>query len=779
MAFFQSLSNEGFVKGIKRKIRMKKLKNLESPSLKMMEDKSMQNIKVEFQDEVNKNLRKYSCNNLSPGVKNIFVLKLHDYNCFPQTRGDNDESSPTCKPDGVCEQMPENSKLKEENLRRLPDKSNTNNISHPTQTEENLIGVHKSLPEETYIPQNKNDLLSCFQSENNKYPGEESTVWSKPQKRKLPEKGDEIVMEMNLLNENKTDTEHKEENVLEAKKSPLKILRKLDHNTSSQKDHLVSLPETVENKTKTEQYINTTFQKTLGPFLKEETKNVLEPIECKSVELEEYFQSKKSLIKLPSDCHPVEKRSFREDMRNEAEESKLSCCRTIPMTGKRIWPYYSCARVTAQCWKKTSLSESNYFQESLKKDDFLKHQKNQIHLTESKSSLQCSITETNSESLSTEKLDSDLNSWSSVSAAKPTLMNRKNPINNDSKKMSSEEQNRDRMEVTTNTEDNQLSVTQNLTGNRKKDRMNLTKLHLTSQDIQEANNMTGKTVNRKACIAKQALVPDLVKILNKGRLTNFKIPLLKNKTEKRKEVSTMSSEREAYSPLELLDNLSVVGIRQNRNKEIISTITSGSPSLSIQNSITPMQTCSDSYYSKKSHSSLGFLKQGNDNKPSNQVFEPGNIISHKEAISFAVENTFSYHSGCIEKHSSFSSDEQGTFEQISSEVSGREITESFSEIKAEFPDILKAYEDDVLLIDVIQDDPDLFGVSTDGEHSLTSESPVINQEPSVAKEQSSTELPGKEEPSDDLRYACSNIPFSADHGWRGVKNTVLRCCRDH
>ncbi|ELK10131.1 hypothetical protein PAL_GLEAN10007787 [Pteropus alecto] len=71
-------------------------------------------------------------------------------------------------------------------------------------------------------------------------------------------------------------------------------------------------------------------------------------------------------------------------------------------------------------------------------------------------------------------------------------------------------------------------------------------------------------------------------------------------------------------------------------------------------------------------------------------------------------------------------------------------------------DILKAYEDDVLLIDVIQDDPDLFGVSNEGELSFTSEVPVISQEPSVAEEHQSTEskhmeLPGKKEPSNDLR----------------------------
>ncbi|KAJ8784123.1 hypothetical protein J1605_008623 [Eschrichtius robustus] len=71
-------------------------------------------------------------------------------------------------------------------------------------------------------------------------------------------------------------------------------------------------------------------------------------------------------------------------------------------------------------------------------------------------------------------------------------------------------------------------------------------------------------------------------------------------------------------------------------------------------------------------------------------------------------------------------------------------------------DILKAYEDDVLLIDVIQDDPDLFGVSNEGELSFTSEVPMISQEPSVAEEHQSTdskhmELPEKKEPSDDLR----------------------------
>ena len=98
-------------------------------------------------------------------------------------------------------------------------------------------------------------------------------------------------------------------------------------------------------------------------------------------------------------------------------------------------------------------------------------------------------------------------------------------------KMKSEELSRSASEVVSNTpEDTPLTNrTHNLTGSKKKDRGNLTKLNLTvaSQDGQETNNSTSKTVHRKACITKQALVvPDLVKILNTGRLTNFKIPLL-------------------------------------------------------------------------------------------------------------------------------------------------------------------------------------------------------------------------------------------------------------
>lgn len=790
-ALLQSLGKEVLVDGIKRRIRIKTLESLESSPFKITENKATQNIKVEFQDELYKNTPKYSCNSLSPGVENNSVLKLHDCSCFPHSKDCNDENNLTCNSDGGCIHVSENSsEFKKGSLRSLSDKRDTSNIPQLSKAEENFMGVNKLLLEESDLYQRKNNgLLPCLQNEKNTYSVEESVAGRKPRKRVKVSETDEVVTGMNfsnahnkselLLQENKMGAEDKE-----AETS--KVLRKVNHNTLSPVHHLSSLPETVGKKTSPEHHINTMFQKTLEPLLKEETKNASEPKEWKSTEPEEYFKSVKSLkVKSPSDCHAVEERS-QGDLRNEAEEPKFSCRRAIPMMGKRTWPCYSCARVSAHCWKKASLPKSNYCLpgpgESCRQDDFLKHQTNQTDLTDSKLSLQSSTKERNSESSSKEKLDSNVNCLSSVSeivsAVEPTLTVMKEPMIDD-EKMTSKELSKSESEVVSiTTEETRLpNVTQNLIGSKKKDRGTLTKLNLTvaSQHGQEPNNPTGKTIPRKACTAKPTLVvPDLVKILNTGRLTNFKIPLLKNKTEKRREINAKSSDREAYSPLELLDNISGAEIRQNRNKENVSTVISGPQSLNIQN-VTTVQASADSYCNKNFYSiSSSFLKQGN-NKPSNYISEPGNIVSNKKAVPLTVENnTLFYDPGCTEKSPAFCS-EQETFKQVSSEVSGRKTTKNFSDIKI-IPDILKAYEDDVLLIDVIQDDPDLFGISTEGELSFTSEVPVISQEPNVAEEHQSAdskhmELPEKK-PSDNLRYACSSRPFGTYYYW-GFQNHFL------
>lgn len=768
-AFLQSLAKEDLVDDIERRIRIKKCKSLENPPLKITKDEAIQNVKVEFQDELYKNTPKYSCHSLSPGVKRSCSFESPDHS-FLHSEGFDNENNFEHEQQGVWVHIAENSlKSKKENLRHPAEKN-----GKLSKTEGNGI-ASKLLLEESRFYQNKsNGLISCLQSEKNKYSEESSTGRKHRKKMKLSEK-EEKNIDLNfsnvynnselVLQENQVGVEGKETETLEPKKSFLKALRKINHNTLSPVDHLC-LPEIVE-KTSPRHQVNAVFQKGLESRLKEDIKNTSEFLGCKSMDPEEYFKSMiSSSARSASDSHRMGKRSPWGDLRNETKEPKVSCRRIIPMTGKRTWPFYSCARITAQCWKKTSLSGLNFSLpgslEHGRQHESIIHQTNQSRLTDSKL-LQQPLTERTIESSSKEMYDSDLNCLSSVSSVEPTLMVIKEAVPSDKKI----EEPRNGTEVISNaTEDTQLTnVTQSLTGNKKK-RGNLSKLNLTmeSQESQEANNIANKTIHRKACITKQTLVaPDLVKILNTGRLTNFKIPLLKNKTGKRKEVNARSCDRDAYSPLELLDNLSGVEAKQSRNKENICAATSGPQSLNIPKGVTPGQAISHSFYNKNSCTSPGFAKKCYDNKAYNHVSEPGNIISNKESMSLKIENnTFSCDLGYIEQ-SSFCSKEQEAFVPIPSEVSGRKMTKSISELKLGFPDILKAYEDDVLLIDVIQDDPELFGISSEGELSFASEVSKMSQEPSVSEEHPPADfkhmqLPGKKE-GGDLRYAYSRMPL--------------------
>ncbi|XP_058534833.1 protein TOPAZ1 isoform X2 [Ochotona princeps] len=659
----------------------------------------------------------------------------------------NNENNFACKlADGYVHVAENSSKLKKENLRSLAEKkSDTNGIPQLLKTEEDLMGASKLWLKKSDLHQSKNNgLLSHLQSEKNKHSVEESNPGRKNRKKmKLSEK-EEKVLEANfcnvsskselMLQENQVGTTSREAETLEAKKCPKVLLSKVSHNTLSTVAHVVSQPEITE--AISPRGVNTVFQKTVQAILKEETVHASESVECE-IEPEEGSKSiANSLVKSPNESHS-EKKSSAEDLRNEAEESKFSCRRTTPMTGKRVWPCYSCARVTAvQCWKKISLPKSNCSlpesQESFRQDDFLNSQTNQTHLTDFKLLFESSLTEKSTDFSSKEKLDSNLDNLPSVSMVGPTLTMKDSVTNNDKKL---EDCSRISEVVSNTTEDTPVANTiHTITGNKKKDRGNLTKPSLTtaSQDGQEASNSTCKIVHRKACSTMQAVeVPEFVKLLGTGRITNFKIPLLRNKLG---EVNAKSSERETYSPLELLDNLSAAEGRQNRNKENISTATSVPSSLSQASNITAGLASSDSFYGKNCCSiSSAFTKQGND-KPSHHVSEAGNIVSSKKVVSLTVGNNSFCDPKCLQPSPSFCSNEQEAFEPGSSEISHRKITKRFSEIKVGFPDILKAYEDDVLLIDVIQDDPDLFGVSSEGDLSLTSEIPRISQDLGVAEE---------------------------------------------
>ncbi|XP_012885664.1 PREDICTED: testis- and ovary-specific PAZ domain-containing protein 1 [Dipodomys ordii] len=759
MTIFEPVARDGLIEGIKRKIRIKKSKSLENPPFTITENESTQNMKVGLQDDLYMSTAKYSCNSLSPGIESSSILKLHDSNSFPR----HNENDLAYKSDGGYVHVAKNpSKLKKENLRSLTEKNDTDSILKLSQIAENLTGVNKLLLEESDLYQGKNNgLLSCLQSEKTKHAIEENNVGKRPKKKmKLCEK-EQTVLDMNvskmcnksqLISQENLTMERKDtEPTTEWKKSSCRVVKKINHNTHSQGGHLLSLPEPGEKKPRSPRpHVTAVFQGTLEPLsLKEENKHTSDASGSKKMEPDVYFKSgTSSLVKLPTHHHRTEKRPSWEDKRGETEESKTSCQRTIPMAGKRIWPCYSCARTSAYCWKTASFPDSSDysfpgFVKSSRQGDFLKHYTSQTPFTDSPSLLESSSTENNTEPPSKEKSDSPLDclAWvPAVSAEEPALEVTKDPGIDDKKIKSEEPSGRNGSEVVSSTtEDPQLPTgTQSSTGNKKKERGNLTKPTVTGtfQEGQEASHSTSKSFHRKASIAKQTLViPDLVKILNTGRLTNFKIPLLKNKRGKSKEVNAKTSEREAYSPLELLDNLSGTETRQNRNKENISTATL--TPLNTQTSGAPGPACSNLLYNKNSCSiPPSFPKKGDNHKPPKHISEAGNIVPPKEPVSLTIEkNTFTCDPGCREA-SSFCSKKQVTFEPIATKVSGRKTTKNISD-KVGFPDILKAYEDDVLLIDVIQDDPDLFGVSNEGDLSFASEAPKVSQEPKVAEEQQS------------------------------------------
>uniref|UniRef100_A0A4X2LTC0 Protein TOPAZ1 n=1 Tax=Vombatus ursinus TaxID=29139 RepID=A0A4X2LTC0_VOMUR len=780
MTLTQTLGKEDLVQCSKRKIRITKPKGLEKPSPKVTENKAVQNILAEFQDGLCRESSSYSHNSLLPTVETCPVIK-GDCNCQPFLKDWSGERNPAYKSGDHVHVAEMASKIKRENV----EKSDVNGTPHLV-SEENNVGVKKVLLEgnkEGLYYNRKNGTFSCFQNTKNKHSKEvKRGVGRKPRKRmRLSEKMDETVTEISFRNvDNKSDelllqakqmfTENKD--TLEFKTSSV-LLRK----GSSIMDNSLSPQEVTEEKNhkkmSARHHANDTFEKTFEPCgRKERNKTIPEPFDHKSTKPCEHLKLGKSpVVKLSRDIfdvpdyHRVEKKAS-EDLKRETEELKLSCRRTVPMTGKRIWPRYSCARTSVWSHKKGILIESNAFpsgSQSLCQDNSDRLLlSNELLADNSKLMLQSFVTETKKAPSSKEKVDIKAGFLSSVTALTSPLMDIEEHINSSNKKGKSEDLSRIESELISNGGENShlSNMTLHLAVNPRKDKGISPKLNLsTSQDNQDVNNVAGKIMSRKAALAQQTLaVPNLVKMLNTGRLTNFKIPLLKNKTESKKEVN-VKSEKEAYSPLELLDNFSATEIRQNRMKEIDSTVNTDSRSLCIPAGVPLIQVNPDEICSKNSSTvSQSFLKQAKTNPP-NQLSE-----AITETIPPTCEkNNFSSDSGYTKKSTMCSpSREPHLFDSfISSGEVGQEVSrKSFAEIKVAFPDILRAYEDDVLVIDVIQDDPDLFGVEVGP--LFTSDDAFKNRELNAAEDCQEIDLkpvklPEKREPSSDSRYACQHV----------------------
>ncbi|XP_072507192.1 protein TOPAZ1 isoform X2 [Notamacropus eugenii] len=775
MTVMQTLGKEDLAQCNKRKIRIPKPKGLQNSSPKLTENRDVPNSLAEFQDGLCRESSNYSHNSLPPTVETCPVIK-GDYNCQTFFKDSADERKHTYKSGEHVPVAEMTSKMKRENV----EKSDMNATPHLLLSEENISGAKKVLLEgnkEGLHHNRNNGTISCFQNTKSKHSKElKKGVGRKPRKRmRLSEKMDETVTARSFPKvDNKSDelllqakqifTENKD--ALEFKTNSV-VLRK----GSSIMDNSVSAQEVPEEKNhkkmSARHHANDTLEKTFELCgRKERNKTIPEPFNHKSTKSDEHLKLVKSpIVKLSRDIFDVTDYCYLEKKASESltetEELKVSCRRTVPMTGKRIWPCYSCARTTVWSRKKGILIDSNAFpsgsQENLCQDNSDRLLlSNEFLADNSKLTLQSFVTEAKKVPSSKEKVDIKAGFLSSVTALTSPLMDIEEHMNSN-KKGKSEDPSRIESEVISSGGENSHLTNTNLhlAVNPRKDKGSSAKLNLsTSHNNQDVNNVAGKILSRKAALAQQTLaVPNLVKMLNTGRLTNFKIPLLRNKTESKKEVN-VKLEKEAYSPLELLDNFCTTEIRQNRMKEIDSTVNSNQKSLCIPGGALLIQTNPEEIYNKNSNTIFqSFSKQAKTTPPDQR----------SEAVTEAVPPTpvcekddFSSDSRYTKKSLTCSpSREPHFFDSFIS--SGEEVGEeasrkNFTEIKVAFPDILQAYEDDVLIIDVIQDDPDLFGV--EGEPLFTSDDAFKNQKLNGAEDcqeidSKPLKLPEPREPSSD------------------------------
>uniref|UniRef100_A0A8C0HJF0 Protein TOPAZ1 n=1 Tax=Chelonoidis abingdonii TaxID=106734 RepID=A0A8C0HJF0_CHEAB len=437
-------------------------------------------------------------------------------------------------------------------------------------------------------------------------------------------------------------------------------------------------------------------------------------------------------------CQKKERIMSNEKFKSNVEKLQLySCQRIVPMSGKNVWPRESCARTSEWFHKnhasvlegKTSTSgsqECSYENNTEAVRDMV--------LTDNSRQLDLSMLEAESvkESVCKITMDSNIECLTSVRTPESSLLdicgtlrvtcNENLDSSVDSSPTASKSEAVHEAQVILNLAVKQKQDDKNKGALTKKNRM------MALQDgISEDDNTSKMIVNHKTSMMKKTVtIPNLMKMLNPGNLSNFKIPLRKNKTESRNVDYIRSLDKETYSPLECLHKSPATSARQNRAEENSSVVVSEQQPISeeVDISVIPLKENADQMISKD-------FGSGHSESLSNKI----NILSEHvstyqcaslegELESSALEDVTDFSvTASIEQsrtldYSSKTVDCSVSLEMHDDDKKKSKMDLAQSKIK-NFPDVLKAYEDDILVIDVIQDDPDLFGTTDEGELALT------------------------------------------------------------
>ncbi|NXW48946.1 TOPZ1 protein, partial [Nyctiprogne leucopyga] len=406
---------------------------------------------------------------------------------------------------------------------------------------------------------------------------------------------------------------------------------------------------------------------------------------------------------------------------------QLTCRRTIPMTGKNVWPFKSCARTSEWVHKNHgSISERKRdsraaFEESSDKSSVKAEGNSAVSGNLTQLDLHMSSAEINKES-TPEIMDPDTECLTSLETPDSSSVDIYETL-----RMSSENAesvaHMDRSGVAFNHDDVQeVKPSLNFTIKQKdKNKGAVTKRNpsVVVHNSTSTGNKNRINFNHKASVVNQTFSDlKLMKILNTGNLTKFKIPLCRKKPESRKLESACSFERKTCSPLELLDSTGIS--RMQKTDEETSLVNSKQQPLPVANDA----TCTASTKEKADEiSSKDFQHDGSENLSNEMSVFPEHFSLYPHPfLDKQLESSVPHFrdTECVLKSNFPDRSCNAVDHPVALEIhDDRKSRGNLSQHKSKnFPDILEAYEEDVLVIDVIQDDPDLFGTSNEEEPVL-------------------------------------------------------------
>uniref|UniRef100_A0A8V5FYF2 Protein TOPAZ1 n=1 Tax=Melopsittacus undulatus TaxID=13146 RepID=A0A8V5FYF2_MELUD len=550
--------------------------------------------------------------------------------------------------------------------------------------------------------QNREECFSCCQSENNKsLRGKKLNIGRKPRKKKMTEKSAMQIMFTDTANG--SEYELQAEAAL-ARSGSFEVLG-LNHEEitlSPSCDHMSNL------------YVGRNSQEAQNTSVwrKNSTKSLAFEDGFKRSELSvtaeensnsvaHHSAASASLKLLADEVHGVsnshKSRTVKKLNKVNKKLHQITCQRAVPMTGKNVWPFESCAR-TSEWVHKNLGSSSEGKRLNLRQLD-----------------LPMSLEEINKES-TCKVIDSDTECLTSLETSGLSPMDIDETLRMSSENVESPID-ADRSAVAFSRDDVQeVKATLNFTRtqkNKKKGTVTKRNLSVAVRKGTSTRDTHRKNFSRKTSVVKETFSDlKLMKVLNTENLKKFKIPLCRNKPASRKLESVCSLETKTFSPLELFDSSSVS--RKQKMGEETFLVKSEQQPLTIASDATSTASTkekADEISSKDFHhdvpknlSTLSTLSEHSSLYP--HPFpdrQPESPMPDFHGTECVLKSSFPDHSWNAVNH------------PVALEINdGSKTSGTLSEHQSRnIPDILHAYEEDILVIDVIHDDPDLFGYNNE------------------------------------------------------------------